>query len=101
VADRRPRQYDNAVDGLVEQTLQTSQSPRVLCDDERAAWNGAGIALRAELTAGFEARDQAIATNNDQLFQRSNPLLREGHIGFAQAYAAFPGYARPQPAPSL
>ena len=50
---------------------------------------------------GLEDRDRAIATNNDQLFQRSNQLLPEGHTAFQQAYAAFPGYARPQPAPTL
>ena len=51
--------------------------------------------------AGLEFRDEAIAQNDDQLFQRSQQILPAGHALFARAYAAYPGYARPQPAPIL
>ncbi len=51
--------------------------------------------------SGLRSRDEAIAQNNDALFERSSQLLPQGHGLVTRAYAAYPDYARPQPAPIL
>jgi hypothetical protein len=69
-----------------------------------AQFRGANKLLQRAITttiSGLALRDQAIAKNDDRLFHRSRLVLPQGHDLFQQAYAAYPDYARPQPAPIL
>lgn len=48
---------------------------------------------------GLDLRNQAIATNDNALWQQHGPVLEQATAAFRTAYEAFPADNRPQPPP--
>jgi hypothetical protein len=50
---------------------------------------------------GLSLLNSAFVVRSNVRFRRSKKVLAQGHLLFQKAYAAFPGFDRPKPAPIL